>query len=67
MMVYVVDTFEDASATPVLEHRFYGQTQQQALQYFEAHLQYDAFLNAAQNIGYFSGMRVHNYARWEVA
>lgn len=31
---------------PIVEHRFYGQTQQEAEGYFKAHLRNDKFLDA---------------------
>jgi hypothetical protein len=61
----VVETYEDASPTPVLTHAFHGATAAEAEGIMHAHAHYDAFLRASLTTGAFQGMRLTNRYRWD--
>jgi len=66
----IVDIFEPAAGGEklVLTHVFYGDTEQEAHHYYQAHTQSDAYLRACVSTGLFRGsVPCRSAMRWEVA
>ena len=59
MIDLVVNTYEENRVTPVVTHVFHGETKEQAIAFYKAHLRSDAFLRKC-NAGGFKGMKCRN-------
>lgn len=55
MWTLVVETFEPSHRYAIVEHRFRGDTQQEAEGYYQAHLRSDRFLRECMEYGQFDG------------
>ena len=69
MVTFVVDTYEATHTYPIVTHRFSGDTRREALRYYQAHLQTDAFLRACVQRGRFgtgaNAFPCRTTSRWE--
>lgn len=65
MWTLVVETFEPSHRYPIVEHRFRGDTKQEAEGYYNAHMRSDRFLRECIEHGMFDGsVRCRNNMRW---
>jgi hypothetical protein len=56
LWVCVVEIYE-AKPYPVVEHRFYGATQVEAMHYFQSHMKTDEFLRGCVTKGSWDGIQ----------
>lgn len=61
MVEYVVEIYEGGSY-PVVTHKFHGQNQDEALRYYQAHLQSDSFLRQCTETGQWTGESYTTYS-----
>jgi len=65
MWTLVVETFEPSHRYAIVEHRFRGETQEEADSYYQAHMRSDRFLRECIERGQFDGrVQCRNKVKW---
>lgn len=62
-MILIVETYENADATPILVHEFIGSTRAECERIMRVHAKYDEFLRASLTTGVFHGITLTNVYR----
>lgn len=62
----IVETYEPRHKYPIVVHHFNGDTKEEAMGYYRAHLKSDAFLSQCVETGVFQGnVQCPSRVRWE--
>ena len=65
MVTLIVQTYEPSRKYAIVEHIFRGETKQEAIGYYNAHLRSDIFLRECTETGLFDGrVRCHSKMKW---